>query len=140
MMSGNARATTSVICAAASAIALVVAGVALAVYLFIPNDTYMELIVVGVASAIAVVVGILGVWLHRLNVVVSLVATIGSVVVGSVLLVGVWGTLQAAAEGGFNNIGASLLLIVGAVALIPSIVLAGLLVVSYRNDRLHATA
>ncbi|WP_405372382.1 MULTISPECIES: hypothetical protein [unclassified Microbacterium] len=116
------------------------AGIALAVYLLVPDEGVSELIVVAAASAAAVVAGLVGAWLHRLTPLVSMLTTAGLLAIGSVLIVGAGGTLQAYAEGGFNNIGAGILLIVGAIMLPPSIALAVLLAASYRKAGLSVMA
>lgn len=122
-MSEPTKATVATICVATSAIALLVAGIALAAHVLAPDGAASELIVVAAASAVAVVAGVVGVWLHRVRGIVSVGATVWLSIVGAVLIVGAVGNLSAAAQGGFNNIGASLLLIVGAILLIPSIAL-----------------
>ncbi len=139
-MSEHTKATASATCSAASATALLVAGIALAVYLLVPDEGVSELIVVAAASAAAVVAGLVGAWLHRLTPLVSMLTTAGLLAIGSVLIVGAGGTLQAYAEGGFNNIGAGILLIVGAIMLPPSIALAVLLAASYRKAGLSVMA
>ncbi len=103
-----------------SGLGLLAACLALASYLLTPDGSTTELTLVVVGGVAAAVTGIAGVWLHRIRVVVSALATIGYVLVGTVLAVGAGATLHDAAQGGFANIGASMLLLVGAVIAVPA--------------------
>ncbi len=106
-----------------SGLGLLVAAGALATYLVTPDSTTTELAIVVGGAGTATVAGIAGVWLHRIRVVVSVLATLGYLLAGAILTVGAAATLHDAAQGGFANIGAAMLLLVGAVIALPALAL-----------------
>ena len=121
----TAHRTTSLgtILVVVSGLGLLVAAGALAIYLLIPDSTTTELAIVVGGAATATVAGIAGVWLHRIRLVVSLLATLGYLLAGAILTAGAAATLHDAAQGGFANIGAAMLLLVGAVIALPALAL-----------------
>lgn len=106
-----------------SGVGFLVAAGALATYLLTPDTTTTELAIVVVGAATATSAGIAGVWLHRIRVAVSAFATIGYLLAGAVLIAGAAATLHDAAQGGFANIGAAMLLLVGAAIALPTLAL-----------------
>ena len=122
-----------------SSIALLAAGIALAFYVLIPDSTTTELALVVVGGATATVAGIAGVWLDRIRIVVSVIATLAYLVVGVVLTVGGGATLYDAAQGGFANIGAGMLLLAGLVLVAPATALAVTLAFFVVRDRRRPT-
>jgi hypothetical protein len=118
-----------------SCVGLLAAGVALALFVLGAEGGTAALVVVLVGGVVAMLTGITGVWMHRGRVIVPVFATIGYLTVGAILIVSAAGTLQSAAEGGFVNIGASFLLLVGTAIIVPSIALAVMLTVFVARDR-----
>ncbi|WP_404444356.1 hypothetical protein LG315_11725 [Microbacterium marinum] len=114
---------------------LLAAGVASALYVLGAAGGTAALVVVLVGGVVAMLTGITGVWMHRGRVIVPVFATIGYLTVGVTLTVSAAGTLQSAAEGGFVNIGASFLLLVGTAIIFTSIALAVMLTVFVARDR-----
>ena len=93
-----------------------------------------------IATVVAIVVGVAGVWIYRLRVVVSVMATIVLTAVGAALLAGAVLTLQSYLTGGFNNIGTTLLLVVAGFISVPATALTAALAVLYIRERSHASA
>lgn len=115
--------TLGTILVVVSGLGLLVAAGALAIYLLLPDSTMTELAIVVVSAATATVAGIAGVWLHRIRVFVPVLATLGYLLAGAILTVGAAATLHDAGQGGFANIGAAMLLLVGAVIALPALAL-----------------
>jgi len=139
-MTNTSRITLATALMVASGLALTIGAAALATYLLTADGTFAELVVVAGAAGTAIVTGIVGVWLHRLRTVVSAFATVGYLVVGATIVLGAVTTLQDAAAGGFANIGAGLLLLVGSVLAVPATALAVTLAAFYLRSRRYAVA
>lgn len=110
------RLLPATICSWASAVALAVALGALSLHFFASLDTPALLITVATATAIAAITGIACAWLYRLARPVSTLATIGFAITGGMLVTGAVAELLDYAAGGYNNIGATLLLMLGGFA------------------------
>ncbi|OAH50224.1 hypothetical protein [Microbacterium oleivorans] len=123
MTTAHRTTTLGTILVVVSGVGVLVAAGALATFLVTPDSTTTELAIVVGGAGTATVAGIAGVCLHRIRVVVSLLATLGYLLAGAILTVGAAAILHDAAQGGFANIGAAMLLLVGAVIALPALAL-----------------
>lgn len=123
MTTAHRTTTLGTILVVVSGLGVLVAAGALATYFVTPDSTTTELAIVVGGAGTATVAGIAAVWLHRIRVVVSILATLGYLLAGAILTVGAAATLHDAGQAGFANIGAAMLLLVGAVIALPALAL-----------------
>lgn len=134
-MKRNSRLIAATICSWTSAVAFALALGALLLYFTAALDTRVLLIAMAATSAVAIITGIASAWFSRLAKPIATLTTIGFAIAGGFLGTGALANLFDYISGGSNNIGATLLLMVGAVVAIPATAGAVMLAVMHPRKR-----